>query len=82
MTDYFHQDRIPGDSCESIPNKYASMTRVDERLRAHLSVDLQQQIRHLTIPYDVMFRVKLLIMDAYMEGFKKGKEEDPWWLKV
>jgi hypothetical protein len=81
LTDYFHQDRIPGDSCDTTPDRYQAMNKVDERLRA-LSTDLQQQIRHLTIPYDVMFRVKLIIADAYLEGLKKGREDEPWWLKI
>lgn len=81
MTDYFHQDRVPGDSCDTTPNRYESMNKVDERLRV-LSKELQQEIRHLTIPYDVIFKVKTIIADAFMEGYKKGKENDPWWWKV
>lgn len=79
MRDYFHNnDRVPYDSCPEYEGSnvapYTELTILDERMM-DVSPIIWEQLRKMPICYEVMYRLKVLICDAYEDGVKDGVEQ-------
>lgn len=66
----------PGDGCDTYdtPAPYTEMTTADERMLP-LSENIKRELRRLPIPYDIAYRVKMLLADAYDQGGRDTEAE-------